>query len=281
LAFLRTSLPFVFFDDGSIPAMAESFPTMMHLWPHNLQGLYRAERLVLEKCLYACYASDWAAEGALRYYGKAFASKIKVIPWGANMDVKRDQAEIDSIVRQRRHDVCRLLFVGVDWERKGGPLAVAVTDELNRRGMRAELSIVGCRPGGVTSESVRVHGFVSKRLSEGAAFLDRLYRDSHFFMMPSQGEPYGIVYVEACSYGLPVIAKNVAGPATIVRPDRNGFLFSDDASPGVYADWIERTWRDRAAYDVLCRSSFREYESRLNWNVFGRQIHDLLLSSIN
>jgi hypothetical protein len=112
LAYLRTKLPFVFFDDGSTPAMIQSFPSMMHLWPSNLRGLYRAERMVLEKCLFACYASDWAAEGALQHYGHSFANKIRVVPWGANMEVHRNRAEVAAIVKKRCSDVCRLLFVG-------------------------------------------------------------------------------------------------------------------------------------------------------------------------
>jgi glycosyltransferase involved in cell wall biosynthesis len=281
LAFLKTKLPFVFFDDGSIPAMSRSFPPLMHLWPSNLKGLYRAEQMVLERCLYACYASDWAAEGALRHYGSAFKNKIKVIPWGANMEVKRDRAEIDSIIEKRRSDICRLLFVGVDWDRKGGPLAVAVAEELNRRGIRTELSVVGCQPSGVFPAFVRIHGFVSKKTAQGVSFLDQLYRDNHFFIMPSQGEPYGIVYVEACSYGLPVVGKDSGGPATIIRNGVNGFLLPDAAAPSAYADHLERAWRDKLTYNALCRTTFQEYESRLNWKVFGQKIHDLVSESVS
>ncbi len=281
ITFLRTELPFVYFDDGSISAMVKNFPKMMHLWPGNLKWLYRAERLALERCLFGFYASDWAAEGALNYHGHSFESKIRVVPWGANMEVDRSRAEIASIVKLRSSDVCRLLFVGIDWQRKGGPLSVAVAEELNRMGFHVELNIVGCKPEGEFPPFVKIHGFVSKKTPEGASLLDRLYRNSHFFIMPSPGEPYGIVYVEACSYGLPVIGNDIGGPATIIRDGVNGFLVPGDVRPALYAERIADAWRDRNAYEALCATTFGEYESRLNWKVFGRTIYDFVSEAID
>ena len=40
----------------------------------------------------------------------------------------------------------RLLFIGMDWQRKGGPVALAVTRELNRMNIPAGLTVIGCNP---------------------------------------------------------------------------------------------------------------------------------------
>jgi len=276
LAYLNTQLPYIFFDDGSTPAMNRDFPGMAHLWPSNLRNLYYAERRVLERCLYACYASEWAASGAIKYYGDSIKGKVKVIPWGANMEVTRTRTEVDSIIQKRGSAQCRLLFVGIDWNRKGGVMAVAVAEHLHRQGISVQIDIVGCKPEGVFPPFVKIHGYISKQTPEGARFIDQLYREAHFFIMPSESEPYGIVYVEAASYGLPAVGKDCAGPATIIQNGRNGYIFSNESPPSVYADKLEEIWRDRAAYESLCRSSFQEYESRLNWKTFGEAIYDLV-----
>ena len=49
-----------------------------------------------------------------------------------------------SFWRRRGTDICRLLFLGVDWHRKGGDIALAVAELLNQKGIRTELDIVGC-----------------------------------------------------------------------------------------------------------------------------------------
>jgi glycosyltransferase involved in cell wall biosynthesis len=147
---------------------------------------------------------------------------------------------------------------------------------MNRRGIAVQLRIVGCSPAGSFPSYVRINGFVSKENAQGISLLDQLYRESHFFIMPSQSEPYGIVYAEACSYGLPVIANDIAGPATIVKNGINGFLIPSNAAPSFYADQLERVWSDRSTYESLCLSSFLEYESRLNWKIFGQTIRKLV-----
>ncbi|PSJ80366.1 glycosyltransferase [Neisseria iguanae] len=48
-------------------------------------------------------------------------------------------------------------------------------------------------------------------------------RQSDAFVLASRTETFGVVYIEALSQGLPVIATKCGGPQSIVRPE-NGFL---------------------------------------------------------
>ncbi len=50
-----------------------------------------------------------------------------------------------------------------------------------------------------------------------------LMRQSDAFVLASRTETFGVVYIEALSQGLPVIATKCGGPQSIVRPE-NGFL---------------------------------------------------------
>src|SRR5688572_20197930 len=59
LVFLETNLPIVFFDDASNPAITRTHPGINNYFPPIHRRLHEAERRVLDKCLYACYASDW------------------------------------------------------------------------------------------------------------------------------------------------------------------------------------------------------------------------------
>ena len=125
-------------------------------------------------------------------------------------------------------------------------------------------------------EFIRHHGFVSKGSAAGQALLDRLYRQSHLFILPTRYEAYGLVFVEAASYGLPSLASAVGGVTTIVRNNANGQLFAPDATPVEYADYAERLLQNPARYAALCRSAFDEYEQRLNWKRFGETVRELV-----
>jgi len=139
------STPVALWTDATFAQMVGLYPEFQRLTTATIENGNRLERLALSRASVAIYASDWAAQSAIRDYG-ADPAKIRVIPFGANLPVARTDLEIDSIIANRLGDLCRLLFVGVDWKRKGGDVALRVTKQLNDRGIRAELTIVGATP---------------------------------------------------------------------------------------------------------------------------------------
>jgi phosphatidylinositol alpha-1,6-mannosyltransferase len=70
---------------------------------------------------------------------------------------------------------------------------------------------------GVTAQ-VRFTGFLP------AAALDRLYAEADVFAMPSTGEGFGLVFLEAMRAGLPCVALADTAPAEIVRHEETGLL---------------------------------------------------------
>jgi glycosyltransferase involved in cell wall biosynthesis len=275
LAYLRTKLPILFFDDASVPAITKLYPSHRNFYPPTKQNLLAAEQQALEKCRFACYMSEWAAEAALETYGRKFESKIRVVPIGANIADPPVETEVEAAIKSRSTDQCNLLFVGMDWPRKGGPIAVAVAEELHKRGMRVRLDIMGCAPLVSASNFVKVHGFVPSQTEEGRSLIQQLYRESHFFILPSQAEAYGVAFVEANARALPCLGCKVGGVPTVVRDGENGWLFAPDAPPAAYADRIQATLHDPQAYTALCRSSYRAFQTRLSWKQFGESVYAL------
>jgi glycosyltransferase involved in cell wall biosynthesis len=277
LPFLRTQLPIVFFDDASVPAITLTHPSATNLFPVSKARMMEAERRAIERSTWACYSSDWAADAAVRAFGPELERKIKVIPFGANMEVQRKETDIEAFIANRSRHQCNLLFVGRHWENKGGPIALAAAEELRGRGVNVRLDVVGPELKATLPPFVRTHGFVSKNTVEGRELLERLYRESHFFILPTRFEAYGIVFVEAASYGLPSLGPRVGGVSTILRSGVNGELFGLEDTGAGYADFILRHWTDAGAYGALCRSAFRDYRQRLSWDRFGECVRDLVL----
>ncbi|MFW6154480.1 MAG: glycosyltransferase family 4 protein [Planctomycetota bacterium] len=111
-----------------------------------------------------------------------------------------------------------IIFVGLDWQRKGGPALLEAFGRLRGRHPTATLTIVGARPhlkewGG----AVRVLGpvppeEVGRRLAAAAAFC-----------MPSYREPFGIAYLEAMQAALPVVACRLGATPDFVLDGRTGY----------------------------------------------------------
>jgi glycosyltransferase involved in cell wall biosynthesis len=126
-----------------------------------------------------------------------------------------------------------ILFVGVDWERKGGPELLAAFRAVRARIADAELWIVGCSPG-VAEPGVKVLGRIFP------ADVAECYRKADVFCVPSRVEPAGAVFSEAASHGLPVVATRVGGIPDRVEDGVTGFL----CEPSEIAERLERLLGD-------------------------------------
>ena len=276
IAYLRTDKPVVFWTDATFSGMVDFYPGFSNLCPETIRNGNRMEQAALSRCHLALYASDWAARTAIENYD-VDPSKIKVVPFGANMEGGRRSADIEQILDQRDRHTCKLLFVGVDWWRKGGDMAVAVAEKLNKRGVRTQLHVAGCEPPlRVLPEFVVNHGFISKGTAEGRKHLARLFSEAHFFILPARAECYGLVFAEASSFGLPSVASNVGGIPSAVRDGRNGRTFPLGEGPDAYCDYIEGMLASESDYRQLARRSFEEYVRHLNWDAAGRQVYEYL-----
>jgi len=168
--------------------------------------------------------------------------------------------------------------MGVDWDRKGGELALKVAERLNAEGLETELRIVGCEPktNRKLPSFVKELGFIDKQSQSGIDYLNRLISESHFLILPSLSECYGIVFCEANSFGTPCLSTNVGGIPTVIRNDINGRIFSLQTSEEEYANYILEHFIDYEQYLELAYSSFNKYKQRLNWPVAVQSMNKLL-----
>ncbi len=129
-------------------------------------------------------------------------------------------------------------FIGSVTDDKGAVHLVQAMQLLWNRGCRATLAIAG-RP-------VQPSTFdqVYSKLSEGdrarirllGPVSDSLKQDllaaTDLFVMPSRVDSFGIVYLEAWAYGLPVIGCRAGGVPDVITDGRDGLLvdFGDQAS---------------------------------------------------
>lgn len=275
IADLRTKTPVVFWTDATFAGIHNYYGLFSNLHGETIRDGHHVDEQALQNASLAIYTSDWAAKTATDHY-RADAAKVKVVPYGANITTSRSEAQVESQISQRDSDVCNLLFIGVEWERKGGPIALEAAKILNQRGVKTHLHIVGVQPPGEIPDFVTLHGFLSKKTPEGAALFDRLLSDAHFLIVPSRAECFGLVFAEASSLGVPSLAASTGGVPSVVTPGVNGQLLPLEAGGEAYADFIIATMKEPGAYQALARSSFREFRSRLNWDAAGAEVVRLM-----
>ncbi|MGH2977723.1 MAG: group 1 glycosyl transferase, partial [Gaiellaceae bacterium] len=145
VAYLNSNHPLAIWADATFAAMLGFYPGSGALSRRAVRQGMDLDTRALARASVAFYASEWAARSAVEDHG-ADPDKVEVVPFGANLRVDHDRDAVAELVRRRSDESCRLLFVGVDWDRKGGDRAIEIARVLNDRGLPTELHVVGSEP---------------------------------------------------------------------------------------------------------------------------------------
>jgi len=157
-----------------------------------------------------------------------------------------------------------ILFVGIDWERKGGPALLQAFGEVRRRHPTATLTIVGCTPN-VSMPGCHVVGRV--QLAEVAKF----YQTASIFCLPTTVEPFGIVFLEAFSHGLPIVATNIGAIPDFVEHGRSGYLV-DCNDPAQLANRLNQLLSDPARCAAFGARGQRLVHDRYTWKATAERL---------
>jgi glycosyltransferase involved in cell wall biosynthesis len=280
IAYLGDERPAAFWADATFGGMLEFYEEYVRgdasLSRRAIRNGTQLDTRALDRAAVALYASDWAARSAIEYHG-ADPERVKVVPFGANMPVEHGRDEVVRFVASRPLDRCRLLFVGLDWARKGADRALEVARALNDQGLPTELHVVGSSPAESDSSPwLHCHGFVDKSTEEGWKLLRALYSSAHFLIHPARAECFGVVFSEAAAHGVVSLATRVGGIPTAVRHGETGALFDVSASPDEYVECIFRLLADDGGYEQMALAAFDDYQRRLSWEAAAKAVREHL-----
>ncbi|HEY4988735.1 MAG TPA: glycosyltransferase family 4 protein [Opitutaceae bacterium] len=276
VSYLDIPQPVAFCADATFANMVDYYWDFSSLSAEYVRKGNLQETAALNRAALAIYPSEWAARSAIDFY-HADPGKVFVVPFGANLGSENRREQVETWIAARRFDVLRLLFVGRSWRRKDGDLVVATAQRLVAKGVRVKLDVVsGDVPHQLGSMPwVTHHGLLDPNKPASAAVLADLFRAANFVFIPSRAEAYGMVFAEASAFGVPAIGTATGGIPSALRDGVNGFTLPMSAGAQDYAELIARAIANRDQYYALCRSSFDEFERRLNWKVFCARFLDL------
>lgn len=189
-----TSVPgvphFIYTDHTHLSNLDSAFFDRRNLRPPQWLAL---ERTIFQNCARIFTRSHNVTADLLKHYGMP-PEKVVCIYAGGNVRVGgREDLANEAYANQR------ILFVGEDWVRKGGPQLAEAFREVLRVAPQAQLTIAGASPR-LTLPNCTLLGRVS--LTELSAHFSR----SSVFCLPTRLEPFGISVVEAMMHRLPVVA---------------------------------------------------------------------------
>lgn len=202
----------------------------------------------------------------------------KIFPIGAGASLQFKGDKNSSIDRYTRANI---LFVGRDWERKGGPLVYEAFKLLKARIPHATLTIVGPSRPPIHGEGIIFEGFLRKHKYFERRRLMKLFRRASVFCTPSVCETWGLVYVEAAASGLPIIGTNEWAMPDIVLNGTTGVLCEDRAAESLCSAMFD-ILNDPTEAQLMGLNAVKHVDEVLDWpNVVDRIMAAIYPDSLN
>ena len=274
----RFDVPFYPYKDLSFAVIEEYYdpvagaPGLKGMDLDTIKRLQERQHEIWRSAAGVFAMSEWLA-GALVERSGLPREKAIVVYAGLNSFENLEESSLVKHVRtapMEERGAAGLLFVGRDFFRKGGDIAVRALAQL-RREYSPDLRLTVAGPStwplpGNVPEGVTFLG--SRSTTEVA----RLYRDHDLFVMPSRFEAFGIAHREALAHGVPVIGRSAFAMPEAIFPGKNGALVGSD-DPGELASAIVGVLEDSGVRRYTVAAA-REVRERYSWRAVARRMLD-------
>lgn len=255
-------IPFVSYHDSNVILSSEGgqFSQGAHYFGYKLRKTIEQEREVYRKATIIFTMSDWLKQSLIADFG-VDADNIHTVYAGVNT------AAMDFV---KEYDGKTILFVGKDFERKGGEVVVEAFKLVRQAIKGARLIVVGSQKR-IGVPGVCVQGLIIDRTKMADCF-----KQSSLFVMPSMFEPFGIVFAEAFGFRLPCIGANICATPEIIEEGKGGYLV-DPGDPKMLAEKMIRILSDMSLMKQMGDFGFEKVQRYYNWDA----VVDRMVACIN
>jgi glycosyltransferase involved in cell wall biosynthesis len=230
-------------------------------------NLYAPDWIALEKQIYQDAAvvfsrSSYISDSIISDY-HCLPARVNCVYVGTNVHPYKSENNPDRFSKRN------ILFVGIDWERKGGPTLLKAFEIVSKTFPDASLTIIGPSLD-INHPNINVLGKLSP------AELVNYYQNASIFCMPTTNEAFGVAFIEAMNFSLPIVATNIGAVPDFVNNDFNGYLVDPGDVENLAKKLIDLLSSPEkcAAFGAVSKKICID---RYNWEMVGKKIRQAVL----
>ena len=260
-------VPFLVLQDLSYALLLErhgpdGVPHFRDVPRRRLEALRRRQDRVYAEAAMLLPMSRWLRDSLVA--GGVPPERVRVVNPGSDAV----PAVGTAVPERRTRPEHRLLFVGRDFDTKGGAQVVAAF-RLLRRELGASVTLTVAGPDrwplrGPVPEGITFLGRVAHQT------VGELMDAADLLVMPSQLEGFGIVFAEALSRGLPCVGRDTCAMPEIIDPASGGRLVRSE-SPDELADLVRDALADDDLY-ARCAAEADRRREHYTWRRAAREV---------
>jgi len=225
-------------------------------------AIFKREQQVYDRADIVVTLSERVAQSCVEDFGVP-ADRARTMYAGPNLDI----TTLPSNSPIPRDVPPTILFVGRQWQRKGGDLLIRAFVRVRREVPEARLVIIGPRTLETSCEGVEFLGLVDKSTPSGWARLARAYVEASVFCLPSRFEGFSIAVLEAMAFARPCVTLRFPWMnSEMVEDGVTGFAIEGEDEDALVARLVTLL-RDPARSESMGRAGARNVQKSFTWPI--------------
>lgn len=171
-----------------------------------------------------------------------------------------------SEIKRKKHKGINLLFVGRYFYNKGGLHALEAIDKLTRKHKNTKAIIISEVPKEIYNKYRKNEKIKFYCLMPQKQLFEEIYSISDILIYPGYSDSFGFAYLEAMSFGIPIITVEGFARREIVDERKTGFVInkSEEINPKIISQKEEKLINEimKKSEKLIENSTFRKKMSK-------------------
>lgn len=215
---VHPNIPCISYHDGNVAKLMTS-PFFNKTLTGSAQNAFKWEKGVYKNLTYILTMSEYLRQSMIHDFG-VDEQKVHNVGVGVNFNIP-DISLLNSVTKSPAD----IVFVGREFERKGGKAILSAFDIVRRNHSNATLHVIGPKENPAPLvPGVKHYGFLHGNIKSESELFSQILSKSSIGVFPTLFDAFGIPVLEMMSYKIPCIATNILAMPEMVIPNKTGFL---------------------------------------------------------
>jgi glycosyltransferase involved in cell wall biosynthesis len=272
---IKPNKPYFVYMDADFITYLKVFSDYPSFSEKSIKRIANQEKIWLENAHAIFFGSHWIMNETIKNLDLPnVKNKYKVVNTGGHIPIP----EKDNY--QYRANDLKLLFISLNFEKKGGHDAVNIFLEIKKTLPNTILTIIGERPPEevLNTEGIQYIGRLSKSKTDELNKMEQEFQKASFLIHPTKMDTMGAIIPEANYFGTPAVASNRFGIPDLIQDENTGILIDDEEDYAIVASKIITLFMDKTEY-MDTRKNARNFAiGNFSWDAIGEKINQFIVN---
>lgn len=270
---IKPNKPYYVYMDADFITYLKVFSEFSKFSEKSIARIAAQEKQWLKNATAIFFGSNWILNETIKNLGLTKnLGKHFVVNTGGHIPIpNRDGYHYNA-------NSINLLFIALNFEKKGGYDAVKIFQEIKKVMPNTLLNIIGEKPPVNVLEinDVRYLGRLSKSVPDELKQMEQAFQNASFLVHPTKMDTMGAIIPEANYFGTPAVASNLFGVPDLIQNERTGFLITQADNTEIISAKLVELFKNKSKY-LEMRAAARQFSiDNYSWDAIAEKIKTII-----